>query len=105
MKYLLMFFTLVIGTLIPLQAILNTRLGRQTGGPLVASFLSFFVGLICLLALNLGINTSSVLQLRPASVTPWYIWLGGLLGAIFVSYITWVNQQQGVALTFALVVS
>jgi len=27
------------------------------------------------------------------------------LGAIFVGYITWVNQQQGVALTFALVVS
>jgi transporter family-2 protein len=31
--------------------------------------------------------------------------LGGVLGAIFVGYITWVNQQQGVALTFALVVS
>ncbi len=36
---------------------------------------------------------------------PWYIWLGGFLGAIFVGYITWINQQQGVALTFALVVS
>ncbi len=105
MKYLLMFLTLVIGGLLPMQAILNTRLGKQTGGPLMASFLSFFVGLVCLLVLNMGINTSSVLQLKPASVTPWYIWLGGFLGAIFVGYITWVNQQQGVALTFALVVS
>ena len=67
--------------------------------------MSFTVGLICLFVLNLGISPSSVLQLKPTAVTPWYLWLGGLLGAIFVGYITWVNQQQGVALTFALVVS
>src|SRR5437016_3563676 len=101
MKYLLMFLTLVIGGLLPIQAILNTRLGRQTGGPLMGSLLSFCVGLICLMVLNLGVNTSSVLQLKPASATPWYIWLGGFLGALFVAYITWINQQQGVALTFA----
>src|SRR6266545_4245825 len=105
MKYLLMFLTFAIGGFLPVQAILNTRLGRQTGGPFMGSLLIFFVGLICLLAFILSTNTSAVLQLRPVSVGPWYIWLGGLLGAIFVGYITWVNQQQGVALTFALVVS
>ena len=100
-----MFVTLVVGGLLPVQAILNTRLGKLTGGPLMGSLLSFSVGLVCLLILNLGINSSSVWQLKPASATPLYIWLGGFLGAIFVAYITWVNQQQGVALTFALVVS
>jgi transporter family-2 protein len=105
MKYLLMFLTLLTGALLPVQAILNTRLGRQTGGPLMGSLLSFSVGLICLLVLNLVTNTSAVIGLKPSLVTPWYVWLGGFLGAIFVGYITWVNQQQGVALTFALVVS
>jgi len=105
MKYLLMFLTLLTGALLPVQAILNTRLGRQTGGPLMGSLLSFTVGLICLLVLNLVTNTSAVAGLKPAIVTPWYIWLGGFLGAIFVGYITWVNQQQGLALTFVLVVS
>ena len=105
MKYLLMFLTLLTGALLPIQAILNTRLGKQTGGPLMGSLLSFVVGLIFLLALNLATNTSAVINLKPATVAPWYIWLGGFLGAIFVGYITWVNQQQGVALTFALVVS
>jgi len=105
MKYLLMFLTLLTGALLPIQAILNTRLGKQTGGPLMGSLLSFIVGLICLLVLNLVTNTSAVINLKPATVMPWYIWLGGFLGAIFVGYITWVNQQQGVALTFALVVS
>jgi len=71
----------------------------------MGSLLSFIVGLICLLVLNLVTNTSAVVNLKPATVMPWYIWLGGFLGAIFVGYITWVNQQQGVALTFALVVS
>lgn len=105
MRYLLMFFTLLTGAIIPIQAILNARLGKQTGGSLMGSMLSFTVGLICLLILNLTTNTSAVLQLKPSETGPWYLWLGGVIGAIFVGYITWVNQQQGMALTFALVVS
>lgn len=100
-----MFFTLIVGALLPVQAVFNTRLGRQTGGPLMGSLMSFTVGLICLFILILCTNSQAVAQLKPALVSPWYIWLGGFLGAIFVGYITWVNQQQGVALTFALVVS
>jgi len=105
MKYILMFLTLVIGALMPVQAILNTRLGKQIGGPLMGSLMSFLVGLICLFILNLAINYSAVAQLKPSGTSPWYIWLGGTLGAIFVGYITWVNQRQGMALTFALAVS
>ena len=105
MKYLLLLLTLLAGALLPVQAILNTRMGRQTGGPLMGSLISFSVGLICLLVLNMITNPASIVNVKPAGITPWYIWLGGFLGAIFVGYITWVNQQQGVALTFALVVT
>lgn len=105
MRYLLMFFTFIIGVLIPVQAILNARLGRQTGGALMGSLMSFFTGFICLLILNLITNTNAVIGIKPMATGPWYIWLGGLIGAIFVGYITWVNQQHGVALTFALVIS
>ena len=105
MKYFLLLLTLFTGALLPVQAILNTRLGRQTGGPLMASLISFCVGLICLLILNLVTNSNAFVSLKPSVVNPWYLWLGGLLGAIFVGFITWVNQQQGVALTFAVVVT
>ena|ERR1044071_7748684 len=105
MRYLMMVLTLLTGGFLPVQAILNTRLGTQTGGPLMGSLLSFFTGFICLLVLNLFINASGIMQLRTHAGGPWYIWLGGLLGAIFVGYITSVNQRQGVALTFCLVVS
>ena len=100
-----MLFTFIAGAIMPVQAILNARLGRQTGGALMGAFLSFITGTIFLLVLNLIVNGQAVLNLKPASTGPWYIWLGGLLGTFFVAYITWINQQQGMALTFALVVS
>ena len=105
MKYLLMFVTLLVGALMPVQAILNSKLGKQIGGPLMGSMISFVVGLVFLVFLNLATNYTAVSQLRQTTATPWWVWLGGLLGAIFVGYITWVNQKQGLALTFSLVVS
>jgi len=97
--------TLFIGAILPVQAVLNTKLGKQTGGPLISSLLSFLVGLICLFIINLFANYSAFTNMKLLSVSPWYVWMGGLLGAIYVSCVIFVNQQQGVALTFALVVA
>jgi transporter family-2 protein len=105
MKYLLMIITFFVGAIIPVQAILNTRLGRQIGGSLMGALMSFFTGTIALFVLNLIVNNHAMMNLKQTVAGPWYIWVGGLIGAIFVGYITWVNQQQGVALTFALVVA
>ena len=105
MRYILMFFSLFIGAILPVQSVLNTKLGKQTGGPLISSLLSFLVGLICLFIINLFANYTALSNMKLLSVSPWYVWMGGLLGAIFVSCVIFVNQQQGVALTFALVVA
>lgn len=105
MKYILMIITFFVGAIIPVQAVLNARLGKQTFGPLMGALLSFLTGTIVLFAINLAINGSAMFNARTYNTGPWYIWLGGLIGAIFVGYITWVNQQQGMALTFALVVA
>jgi transporter family-2 protein len=105
MRYILMLSTLLIGAILPVQAVLNTKLGKQTGGPLISSLLSFLVGLICLFIINLFTNYSAFTNMKLLSVSPWYVWMGGLLGAIYVSCVIFVNQQQGVALTFALVVA
>lgn len=104
MKYVFMLFTLFAGSLLPVQAILNTRLGRQIGGSLMGVLMSFMVGLTCLFIANCFINNTALFTLRPAKTYPWYLWMGGVLGAAFLAYITWVNQKQGVALTFVLVV-
>jgi len=80
MKYLLMLLTLITGALLPVQAILNTRLGRQTGGPLMGSLLSFIVGLMALFLLNLATNYSAVVQLKPNRYRSLVYMAGGLLG-------------------------
>jgi len=105
MKYFLMIITFFVGAILPVQAILNTKLGKQIGGSLMGAFMSFFTGTIILFVLNMIVSNNAMLNLKQTVVGPWYIWMGGLIGAIFVGYITWVNQQQGVALTFALVVA
>ena len=105
MRYILMLSTLFIGAILPVQAVLNTKLGKQTGGPLISSLLSFLVGLICLFIVNLFVSYTALSHMKLLSVSPWYVWMGGLLGAIYVSCVIFVNQQQGVALTFALVVA
>jgi transporter family-2 protein len=105
MKYILMAATFLVGAVIPIQAVLNARLGQQTGGALMGALLSFITGTFCLLALNLMVNSAALVHLKPFTTTPWYIWLGGLIGAIFVAFITWVNVKQSFALTFALVVA
>jgi len=71
----------------------------------MSSMLSFLVGLIGLVIINLVTNYSAVSNMKLLSVSPWYIWIGGLLGAVYVTCIIFVNQQQGVALTFALAVA
>lgn len=100
-----MTITFFVGAIIPVQAILNARLGKQIGGSLMGALMSFFTGTIALFVLNLIMNGNAIMQLKQTAAGPWYIWLGGLIGAIFVGYITWVNQAQGVGLTFALVVA
>ena len=105
MRYLLMMSTLFVGAVLPVQAVLNSKLGKQTGGPLMGSLLSFFIGFVLLLVINLLTNYTALTSIKPLSVTPWYVWLGGLLGAAYVACVILVNQQQGVALTFALVVT
>jgi bacterial/archaeal transporter family-2 protein len=105
MKYLLMFLTFAVGSILPIQAVVNSRLGNQVGGATMGALMSFFTGCIWLLLLNLSVNSTALISLKPLQTGPWYIWLGGFIGAIFVSYITWVNQRQGVGLTFALVIS
>ena len=105
MKYILMIVTFFVGAVIPVQAVLNARLGKQTLGPLMGALLSFLTGTVILLVLNAMISGTAMFNPRTYTTGPWYLWLGGTIGAIFVGYITWVNQQQGMGLTFALVVA
>lgn len=94
---------LAIGALLPLQALINARLGAQTQGPLYAAFVSFLVG-TCLLGVLLLATRTPLLPAQPLSALPPWIWLGGLIGAVFVFAATLLVPKLGAGAMICLVV-
>ena len=86
-----------------LQAPTNARLMTAVGSPVNAAFVSFAVGTAVL-----GLM-AVVFQTRPdmvaARALPWYAWIGGLYGVVFVIAATWGVPRLGVALTITLMVA
>lgn len=86
-----------------LQAPTNARLMTAVGSPVNAAFVSFAVGTAVL-----GLM-AVLFQTRPDVVAarslPWYAWIGGLYGVVFVIAATWGVPRLGVALTITLMVA
>ncbi|MCR6661751.1 MAG: DMT family transporter [Luteimonas sp.] len=93
----------VIGALLPLQALINARLGTQTNGALYASFISFLVG-TCLLGALLLATRTPLVPAQALSSLPAWIWLGGAIGAAFVFAATLLVPKLGAGSMICLVV-
>jgi len=91
------------GAATALQAPTNAKMMGAVGSPVNAAFVSFAVGTAALGILAL------VLQVRPdlaaSRALPWYAWVGGLYGAIFVVAAAWGVPRLGVATTIILMVA
>jgi transporter family-2 protein len=96
-------FALVAGCMLPLQAGVNTALAEWVGGPVRASLVSFVVGTLVLLAIALVFFRD-----RPTENlggAPWWIWVGGLLGAFFVVASVVTAPRLGAATMVVLLVA
>ena len=91
------------GAFLPIQAGLNSRLGKSIESPFYASMISFLVGM-----LGVGIFiivTKQHVVWAGIKTAPGYVWIGGLLGAFYVTAIILAFPRIGPALTFGLVVA
>jgi bacterial/archaeal transporter family-2 protein len=90
------------GAATALQVPINAYLRRYCAHPMQATFLSFSVGVMIALAIasRWGIKEETITQLRSA---PWWAWLGGAMGVIFVTTNILVSPRLGVAITLTLV--
>jgi transporter family-2 protein len=70
------------GACISTQAPINARLAGHVGGPMMAAAISFFVGFLVLGALTL--LRGGLPGLSGAAAAPWWAWVGGALGAVYV---------------------
>lgn len=86
---------LAIGLMLPLQGLVNARLGAQIGGPIVAAFVSFLIGTVLLGAYLL--LTRTPMAIGGAGKLPPWIWTGGLLGALYVACFTLLMPRLGAA--------
>ena len=102
-KFIWILLALLSGAFLPIQAGLNARLGKEILSPIYAALISFIVGTIgLLLYIVLTRQTVSCIGMKE---TPAYLWLGGLLGAFYVTVIVLAFPKLGPGLTFGLIVA
>jgi transporter family-2 protein len=86
----------LVGGLLPIQGVINARLGQLLHHPLQASLTSFTVGAGflagCLWLTGVGFPTAGLVK-----EVPWYLLCGGLMGAVFVTTVLVLVPRIGVA--------
>jgi transporter family-2 protein len=76
-------FGFAAGAMLPFQFGINSQLAEWVGSPLRAALVSFAVGTLALLAVMLAAYRDWPSADR-VSAAPWWVWVGGLLGAFYV---------------------
>lgn len=103
MKTIWIFIALISGMLLPIQAGVNIRLGKSIDSPIYASMLSFIVGVVSLM-IYIAVTKQEVSWVG-IKTAPGYAWMGGALGAFFVTATMLAFPRIGPALTFGLIVA
>jgi transporter family-2 protein len=89
----------------PTQAATNNKMAVfLNDSPVLASFISFFVGTIALFIYVVASGTSLGALALAKNATP-VAWIGGILGAFFVTATVTLVPRLGVALTFSLIIA
>lgn len=95
----------IAGAGMSVQTAVNSRLSDGIGGqPVIASLMSFVVGLICLLVLSFFCSDWQVATANMGSQSTWR-WLGGAIGAVIVFTSVILAQKLGVANTMFIFVT
>lgn len=98
---LLLPFALAAGMAVPTQFAVNTQLRNFVGGPMIAAAISFFIGTLVLVVAAAVIDRS-VPELQAVTHSPWWVWTGGALGALFISASILLTPRLGAATTVGL---
>jgi transporter family-2 protein len=103
MHYVYFLLAIAAGAMMPTQGAVNYKLAIHLQNPLLAAIISFAIGLIALIAFAVfsGVPLHQLGQVKHA---PPISWIGGLLGAFFVTAVILTVPKLGVALTFSLLV-
>ncbi len=96
MNWFLVLLAVFAGAMLPMQGALNARLGAAMVHPMQATFVSYIGGTIACVIVLLMAQASLPDYKRLASID-WYLYLGGFLGAVFVSGMLYLMPRIGIA--------
>jgi transporter family-2 protein len=77
-------FGIAAGAMLPFQAGINAQLAEYLGSPLRAALVSFAVGLLVLVPV-VALFVRGLPSAERVGAAPWWVWLGGALGAFYVA--------------------
>ena len=100
MTNLYMLFAVVAGAGVAAQAVINSRLRFILGAPVWAAIAQFTVGLV-LLVVAAAVTRQAIPTGTALAQAPWWMWTGGVFGALFILMSVIVTAKLGAALMLA----
>lgn len=97
-------FAFAAGAMLPLQFGINAELARWVDSPLRAALVSFAVGTAVLLAAAVPVMRGWP-ELERLGAAPWWVWVGGALGAFYVLGSIVTAPRLGAATLVALILA
>jgi len=94
-----------IGSIVVVQASINSELRGIVGDPWRTALISTTVSTICLFVASLVVKGTALPTAGEAGAISWWMWTGGILGAIYVATASILVARLGSAVLFALIVS
>jgi bacterial/archaeal transporter family-2 protein len=100
-------FAVLGGAVLPVQGAINARLRADLGAPLAVSAVSFVLAT----AVMAGLLAAALVAGRThrprwtGAALPWWGWLGGVIGAAYVTSVFLLIPELGAAATIALTVA
>jgi bacterial/archaeal transporter family-2 protein len=99
-----MMLAVAAGLGLVVQQALNANLRAALSSAAWSGFMSYFLGIICMVALALVLQ-DPLPSVATASRVPWFAWTGGMFGAIFIGLAIFLVPQLGAATFFALLIA
>jgi transporter family-2 protein len=93
------------GACVAVQAGVNAQLAHWVGSPLRAAFVSFLVGTTALVLVAVVAVRKAYPSGARVGEAPWWVWVGGLLGAFYVVVAIVSAPKLGAATLIAAVVA
>lgn len=92
-----------VGTLLPIQSGVNSKLAKSIANPLTASLISVAVGFIVLGVYVLA-TKQFYLDLSAIGNQPKWVWIGGIIGVLYVCCLTVIVPKLGSSFSFSILI-